>query len=718
MPIFEVQGPDGKTYEVDAPNLAAAAGVFSTPASTPERRAGRETVKKSMTDEMDWLTPSYDPMGAATGGTERVPMPSKADPIGRGAMSVFPFGADIAAMSRSGALPMSAAHSAEKERIAGEGEAAQEAYPKPYMTGQAGSLAAQLLALRKLPLPGSTWGTAALPEGATLGQHAGAFGARVAGGGVGGATMGGVMGLGEGNDLGDRLKHGAIGTAVGGALGAGAVPLVEGLVGGVGGAYNKFVAPTVQRARAAFNPETVAGEKVGSTLARGRQMTNDEFAGHIAEGEPVILADVGGESTRGIARYAANASPEARATLNEGIRPRYASQSERFSSEVEGLFPNRPDYAKDIDRLTAQRKKEVGPAYDRAYEQGSTGVFNDKLYNFTGSPTVRDAMRDVTRRAKDQEAYGTPIGEIIDPFAFNAEGQLVAKQGMKAGDANLAYWDIVKRNLDDQVTSLYKQGKNDVAKDIADLRNKFRDTLDEIVPSYKKARGDYAKFMGAENAYEAGINLSRMTKSDSLSVALKDIDRLSETEKELLARGYASDLIGKIERASDKRSIINNTFLGGSPVERAKLREALGPERATALEARMRLEEMMDSVRRAVGENSTTVRQNLEQALYGSVGTGAGFVAGDDIKSASIGGMAGLLLRAGKGKIDVSVANEIAKILVSRDPAMLERVSGMAVKNPAIIDALRNVQDKAIKGVFNADRSLAAGQIAAPSKDK
>jgi hypothetical protein len=49
---------------------------------------------------------------------------------------------------------------------------------------------------------------------------------------------------------------------------------------------------------------------------------------------------------------------------------------------------------------------------------------------------------------------------------------------------------------------------------------------------------------------------------------------------------------------------------------------------------------------------------------------------------------------------------------------MLERVSQMAVKNPAIIDALRNVQDKAVRGVFSGEKALVAGQVAAPSKDK
>jgi hypothetical protein len=37
MPIFEVQGPDGKTYEADAPNMAAAAAAFApNPANAPQ----------------------------------------------------------------------------------------------------------------------------------------------------------------------------------------------------------------------------------------------------------------------------------------------------------------------------------------------------------------------------------------------------------------------------------------------------------------------------------------------------------------------------------------------------------------------------------------------------------------------------------------------------------------------------------------------------------
>ena len=52
MPIFEVQGPDGKTYEVDAPDMQRAASAFA-PMSEREqlREEGRQRVKQAQTAE-------------------------------------------------------------------------------------------------------------------------------------------------------------------------------------------------------------------------------------------------------------------------------------------------------------------------------------------------------------------------------------------------------------------------------------------------------------------------------------------------------------------------------------------------------------------------------------------------------------------------------------------------------------------------------------------
>jgi len=687
------------------------------------REEGRKSVKESIEAPPEYIeVPSYDPTGMATGYTERVIKGNKADPVGRGVLSVLPFGEDIAAWARSGKAPMTEEHSAEKERIAGEAEAAKEAYEGPYRLGQAGSLVGQMIALRRMPLPGSKWGTAALPAEATLAQRAGALGARTAGGAAGGATLGGISGLGEGTTLEDRLQHGAMGTLVGGAVGAAAVPALEGVLGAGKFAYNKFIAPNVERARAAMNPTQVAEETVARNFQSGRGMTDDEFAASIAAGEPLMLADVGGEPIRSVARYAANTSPEARQTLNEAIYPRVQSQTDRVVREVENMFPNAPDYATEIAALKTRGRAERKPAYDRAYEQGSSGVFNDDLYNLMQAPAVKDAMKDVTRRAKNQEVYGEPIGDIVDPFAFNKEGQLIAKEGMKATDANLRYWDIVKQNLDDTVSELYRKGRGGEAGDVANIRNQLRDVLDDIVPSYKNARGTAQEFFKAGDAFEAGINLSKFSSPEKISEAFKVWKGMSDAEKEMFARGYASNLIGKINNSKDKNSIINQTFLGGSRTEKAKLLMALGQERAAALEARVRAEALMDQLRPAVTGGSTTTRQLAEQALYGSVGAGAGAYSGEDMKSASLGGVTALLLRAGKGKIDASVSNEIAKILVSRDPAMLGRISALAGKNPKVNEVLREVPPSSLKKLFEkqpgSNRAMVAGQSGAAAANE
>ena len=113
MPVFEVQGPDGNAYEVDAPTIEAATQALNPsqatapaqPAAPTQRQInqaqGYQDVKQSMAATPQMVTvPTFDLEGNWTGGYEQTAAPSKADPVGRGALSMIPFGEDIAAMSR------------------------------------------------------------------------------------------------------------------------------------------------------------------------------------------------------------------------------------------------------------------------------------------------------------------------------------------------------------------------------------------------------------------------------------------------------------------------------------------------------------------------------------------------------------------------------------------------------------------------------------------
>jgi hypothetical protein len=120
---------------------------------------------------------------------------------------------------------------------------------------------------------------------------------------------------------------------------------------------------------------------------------------------------------------------------------------------------------------------------------------------------------------------------------------------------------------------------------------------------------------------------------------------------------------------------------------------ALGPERAAALEARMRIEGIMDRLRPAVQGGSTTARQIME---YGLAGAATGTAFGGVPYSPEA--LAGIALRAGKGQADARVAKEVAKILTSRDPDVLAKLTAMAAREPKTLPVLRAIEKGIGKG--------------------
>jgi hypothetical protein len=537
------------------------------------------------------------------------------------------------------------------------------------------SLAGTVAGAVATPTPFGKYG--ALEKGVT------GLGKRMLGGGAGAATVGGLSGLGEGTTVEERLKAAGQGAAFGAGVGAAAPAVVSGL-----GAGARFIADrTVSPLRGLYAPVKVAEEKTARALAASPEgITQPEFQTLVRAGEPVMIADVGGEPVRAMARSAANLSAEARETLNRSIAERFGTQAARIEDDVSRFFPSRPDYADDLEALSRAARIENKPAYARADAQGASNVFSPKLYELTQSPSVRAAMIRTEKMAGDINA-AEGRRPIVNPFTFDKDGTLIAKPGAKATDANLAFWDAVKRRMDDQVRVLYRAGKDDQAGTIADIRNQLRAELDEIVPAYAAARGTAAKWFGAEDAYEAGMNFARFNDPKKISEAVREYRSFTPAERELFARGYTFDLLGKINKARDSQSVINQAFMGTSPAARAKNLMALGSDRAAALEARVRIEGIMDSLRPAVQGGSTTARQIAE---YGLAGAAAGTAFGGAPYSPEA--LAGIALRAGKGQADARVAKEVAKILTSRDPDVLAKLTAMAAKEPKTLPVLRALE--------------------------
>ena len=117
----------------------------------------------------------------------------------------------------------------------------------------------------------------------------------------------------------------------------------------------------------------------------------------------------------------------------------------------------------------------------------------------------------------------------------------------------------------------------------------------------------------------------------------------------------------------------------------------------------MRIESIMDRVRPAVQGGSTTARQLAEYGLAGAAGAA---YSGSFYSPEAL---AGLALRAGKGQADARVAKEVAKLLTSKDPDVLAKLTAMAVKEPKTIPVLRALEKGIGKG---------AGVLAAKKKQE
>jgi hypothetical protein len=516
------------------------------------------------------------------------------------------------------------------------------------------------------------------------------------------ALIGGLSGAGNAETLGAVPGAAATGAAVGGALGAGAYGLLKGA--------GALAAPVVDRARSAINglrnPGDEAIRRVSGALARdaaaGDVPASADLIASIRAGQPVAVGDLGGETTRAVARSAANTSPEGRSALTQMTQDRYNAQSTRAGDFVGNLFRYNGDITATSEALQEAARKANRPLYEKAYKEGASGIWNDELANIANSPAVRSAISDAERRgANDAVAKG--FERVRNPFTQDANGNFALKQQADGSIAypSLAFWDQVKRGLDANIQALKRAGDPEAGV-VQQLKSSLVKQLDSASPSYSQARGTAAAFFGAEDAIDAGRKFVQMNaRPEDVRAALA---KMNPAERTMFQQGFASKLVDDLRNLGDRANVM--TKINQSPAAREKIEMALGdPQKYKELDAFMRVEGIMNNLKNAVQGNSTTARQLIEMGLAGgAVGLGTGDI--------SKGGMAAgtlFALRKGNTAIDMRVARKVADLLVSNDPAAMREVITRAAANPKfsqVVTALDNAIASASSSVGGAGAAV------------
>jgi hypothetical protein len=535
---------------------------------------------------------------------------------------------------------------------------------------------------------GNIAGAVALPLGAAA--NAATLPARIGRGAAVGAGLGAASGVGEGQGVVDSASRAVTGAAIGGALGGAAPAVIEGAIRG-GRAIAQPVANAIRGVR---NVDDEAARRAALAVQRDIQadpgaasrLTPAEFAASRQSGGPATVMDLGGETTRGLARSAANTSPEGRAVLSRAIDDRFEGQTGRVTGWLRNTF-NFPDAVAQREAIEQSARNVNRARYGRAMRDGDREIFSSELDRLMGSPAVVDAMRRASVSGKDR-AITQGFGAMRQGVTVE-NGVVNFTRGRNGAPTypNLAFWDATKKELDDAANAAARSGRNSEAGVIGDLARFLRNELDAHVPSYQQARAGAAHFFDAENALEAGQNFvsKNMTSAD----ARRALSQMTPQERQLFQDGFVSRFVENLNQVGDRRSILNK--IAESPAAREKLNIAIGPQRAQELEAGMRVEGIMDLARNAVQGNSTTARQLAELGLAGGA---YGFSGGGINPFSDPGALvnAALVYGAARGRnaINERLSRRVAEMLVSNDPRTLLRGIQTVTRNQTLFNSLRS----------------------------
>ena len=485
---------------------------------------------------------------------------------------------------------------------------------------------------------------------------------------------------------------------------AGAIPVAgEGIKRASGALYNGVLKPI----QTAFNRENEAIGRIGKAIEQGKSnpmapamSQADEMVAREA-GIPVINADRGGAPLRTLARTAANTSPEASAALNSTVSNRFETQAPRAVSFVKKLMGGATDDLALQDSLRLAARKANKPAYDAAYNSPQArAIWTPEIRNLMQAKPFQAAIN----AAEDTAANSAAVSggkAVRNPFVFKADGTIDLRTMPDGSRAlpNLEFWDIVQRNLRNTAEVADRSGDKLLASQTRAMRDQLVNQLDNAVPQFNKARSGAAAFFGAEDAIDAGKKFA--TQPKTIPEATRAFNQMAQAEKEAFAIGYSSELIDTIKSSRDRVNVINQVF--GSPARREMNALALGPQKARELEAYVRVEGIVQSLKDAVGGNSTTAQQLIASGALGT--TGGYFASGGDIPTAlTAGAIVGLGRRGmqvmGK-RVDEQVMARIGEMLTSSDPKMLERAiqnASLSAEHRLALEAIQTGLEAAAKG--------------------
>ena len=489
MATFEVQGADGKTYEVVAPNMEAAAAAI-----------------KSVT-----VAPAGGLKESGLNPTATIANFANAMAFGQGD-EFLGFKAGLGSMLSGGDyLP---AYQAERDSVRGNMALINEKYPGSALLGGVGG--AMVPALASAPLGIGKTALETVFRGMGLG-----------------AVEGGLQGSGNADGR-DMLKETATGVIAGGLIGA-AAPMV---VGGLGMIKNAIKDPLTGSLDALLGrANAVKSNRVIADLLRGSKKTEGDIVAEIAAaqraGQPEFtLMDVLGVPGQRKASALTRRGGDSGTEIADFLSSRQSGQGDRVGAFVEDAFgAGGTTAAKTEDALVVARRKAANEGY-KAASAGAKPV------------DVRPAVAHLDETISKMSGSGLVPPKIVTEFK-KIRAKLAGKSPKREPttlsdyDSVLALWKEVKDDID----KAFNSGDGSLGEALKPIRDSLEGSLSESSDLFRATNAEYrASSKVIKAVKEGGVMATSGRDADNIP----QFGAMTAEEQRAARVGYGDVLLRKL----------------------------------------------------------------------------------------------------------------------------------------------------------------------------
>jgi hypothetical protein len=445
------------------------------------------------------------------------------------------------------------------------------------------------------------------------------------------------------------------------------------------------------------------GANIGFTTAEAQKQlvdaisadfaTNPEFRDKlksaVQNGEQIYLADfLQGSAARGlIGRNFSPKQQEAMMKINRELEKRAAGVQGAVDDKFQFIVGRN---LRDVDFATSIEE--------------ANRLAQDKLYTtLKALPTAQAVTSPELMTLSRTNGY---VSDAID--AVNKqfrEGKISPKWNVNpptpASPGNLAYWDLVKREIDHTIRGAQKgETSGNILAGASDAKSELVKALDKTVPEYGTVRNKASEMFGVETSLEGGYKLAQTLAAGSpfkVGEFMQKYNTLRPSEKKAFSEGAARFMLQKAN--GDMSGLLK--YMDNPNVSKT-MKGVMGPDKYDALYAKAVSANLMSNAENFAFTSSTSGSKlkNLAGDILGGIAftaptIPASMASGNiGLKLASgaavaTGALAGIVMNASERK----VANRVVELAFSTDPKDARAFSKLLADNYDAVNVSRKIGD-------------------------